>query len=78
MQGGDEPARVEGEEGLGFVVGVYFDVLVGDVLFFECDPDALDEGAKPTRVEFEGVIRGVGLYDPVSDVSDGFGVRCGP
>jgi hypothetical protein len=42
---GDEAAGVEGEEGLGFVVGVYFDVLVGDFLFFEDGPGALDEGA---------------------------------
>lgn len=44
-QGGDKAARVDGEEGLGFLVGVDFDVLVGDALVFEGDPDALDEGA---------------------------------
>lgn len=41
-EGGDEAARVEGKEGGGFGVGVYFDVLVGDLLFFEDEPDALD------------------------------------
>ena len=30
---------------MGFVVGVYFDVLVGDLFFFEDGPGALDEGA---------------------------------
>jgi hypothetical protein len=44
-QGGDEAARVDGEEGRGFAVGVDFDVLVGEELVFEGDPDALDEGA---------------------------------
>lgn len=41
----DEAAGIEGEEGLGFVVGVDFDVFVGDFLFFEDGPDALDERA---------------------------------
>ena len=41
----DEAAGVKGEEGGGFVVGVYFNVLVGDLLFFEDGPGALDEGA---------------------------------
>ena len=45
LQGGDEAAGVEGEEGLGLVVGVDFDVLVGDFLLFEDGPGALDEGA---------------------------------
>ena len=45
LEGGDEAAGVEGEEGLGFVVGVYFDVLVGDLFLFEDGPGALDEGA---------------------------------
>jgi len=44
-QGGDEAAGVESEEGLGLVVGVYFDVLIGDFLLFEDGPGALDEGA---------------------------------
>lgn len=30
---------------MGFVVGVYFDVLVGDLFFLEDGPGALDEGA---------------------------------
>lgn len=51
LQGRYEAARVEVEEGLGFVVWVYFDVLVGDFLFFEDDPGALDEGAEPAGVE---------------------------
>jgi hypothetical protein len=41
----DQTARVESQERSGFVVGVYFDVLVGDFLFFEDGPGALDEGA---------------------------------
>lgn len=45
LQSRDEAAGVEGEEGSGLVVGVDFDVLVGDVLFFEDGPGALDEGA---------------------------------
>ena len=45
LQGGDEAAGVEGEEGLGLVVGVDFNVLVGDFLLFEDGPGALDEGA---------------------------------
>lgn len=45
LQGGDEAARVESEEGLGLVVGVDFDVLVGDFFLFEDGPGALDEGA---------------------------------
>lgn len=42
---GDQAAGVEGEEGGGFVVGVDFFVAVGDALFFEHGPGALDEGA---------------------------------
>lgn len=45
FEGGDEAAGVEGQEGGVFVVGVDFDVLVGDALVFEDRPDALDEGA---------------------------------
>lgn len=45
-EGGDEAARVDFEEGLRFLVRVDFDVLVGDVLEFEGDPDALDEGTR--------------------------------
>ena len=33
------------------MVGVHFDVLVGEGLFFEGDPDALHEGAEPAGVE---------------------------
>jgi len=44
-EGGDETARVDVEEGLRFLVGVDFDVLVGDLLVLEGYPDALDEGA---------------------------------
>jgi hypothetical protein len=42
---GDKTAWVDFEERLRFLVRVYFDVLVGDVLVLEGDPDALDEGA---------------------------------
>ena len=45
LQGGDEAAGVERQEGGRFVVRVYFDVLVGDSFFFEDGPGALDEGA---------------------------------
>jgi len=45
-QGGDEAAGVDGEEGLRLLVRVDFDVLVGDALVFEGDPDALDKGAE--------------------------------
>jgi len=44
-EGGDETAGVHVEKGLGLFVGVDFDVLVGDLLVLEGDPDALDEGA---------------------------------
>ena len=44
-EGGHETARVDVEEGLRFLVGVDFDVLVGDLLVLEGYPDALDEGA---------------------------------
>jgi len=47
-EGGDEAARVEGEEGGLFVVGVDFNILVGDGLFFEGNPGALDEWAEPS------------------------------
>jgi hypothetical protein len=43
--GGDEAARIDVKEGLGFLVGVDLDVLVGDGLVFEGNPDALDKGA---------------------------------
>jgi len=43
-QGRNEAARVDVEERLRFLVGIDFDVLVGDVLVLEGDPYALDEG----------------------------------
>ena len=55
FQGGDEAAGVEGEERLGLVVGVYFDVLVGDFFLFEDGPGALDKGAAFSRIR-AGVI----------------------
>ena len=54
-EGGDEAARVEGEEGGGFVVGVDFDVLVRDFLFFEDGPGPLDEGAAGEEVGELGI-----------------------
>ena len=39
------------------MVGIDFDVLVLDALLLESDPDALDERAKPARVELEVVVR---------------------
>tara|TARA_R110002003_G_scaffold198_23_gene15584 strand:+ start:24649 stop:24813 length:165 start_codon:yes stop_codon:yes gene_type:complete len=44
-QGGNKAVGVDVEEGLGFLVWVDFDVLVGDLLVFKGDPDALDKGA---------------------------------
>jgi hypothetical protein len=44
-QGGNKAAGVDVEEGLGFLVRVDFDVLVGELLVFKGDPDALDERA---------------------------------
>jgi hypothetical protein len=38
------------QKGSLFVVGVDFDILVGDLLFFECHPDALDEATKVAYV----------------------------
>lgn len=43
------------------MVGIDFDVLVLDALFFERDPEALDEGAEPAGVEDEGCFDGVRL-----------------
>lgn len=40
----DEAARVDFEEGLWFLVGVDFDVLVGYAFEFQRYPDTLDEG----------------------------------
>ena len=51
-----ETARVQIQERLRFVVWVHFDVLVWDAFLFERDPDALDEGAEPARVEFQIVL----------------------
>jgi len=50
------------------VVRVHFDVLVLDVPFLESDPDALDEGAEPARVELEGVFGFMGLGNCWLDV----------
>ena len=44
--------RVEVDQGLGLVVWVHFDVLVGDLLFFQDGPGSLDEGA--ARWRFNG------------------------
>jgi hypothetical protein len=52
----DETSRVEGEEGLGFVVRVDFDVLVRDFFLFEDGPGALDEGAAVKVVFVRGCI----------------------
>lgn len=43
---GDQATWIDVEEGLWLLVGVYFDVLVGNLLVLEGDPDALDEGAE--------------------------------
>jgi hypothetical protein len=58
---GDEPSRVEIQQGLRLVVGVDFNVLVLDAFFFEGDPDALDEGTKPATVELQSCGGGVSL-----------------
>ena len=54
-------AGVELEEGLSFVVGIDLDVLVWDLLFLKDKPHALDEGAEPAGVEFEGLFGLVGF-----------------
>jgi hypothetical protein len=41
-EGWDKSTRVQGQERLWLVVGVDFDVFIGDVLLLESDPDALD------------------------------------
>lgn len=43
------------------VVWVHFNVLVLNTLLFERDPDALDEGTEPARVELQIVFGGVCL-----------------
>jgi len=40
-----QAARVEFQEGVGFVVRVHFNVLVGNFLLFQDGPGALNEGA---------------------------------
>lgn len=40
--GGDEALWIQSEKGGGFVVWVYFDVLVRDLFLFKSDPCALD------------------------------------
>jgi hypothetical protein len=42
-QGGDETAWVESQEGFLFMIWVDFDILVGDLLFFQHQPRPLDE-----------------------------------
>lgn len=61
LKRGDKAAGVQVQEGLWFVIRVYFDVLVLDAFFFEHDPGALHEGTEPARVEFESVLGGVSL-----------------
>lgn len=56
-------ARVQVQQRFGFVVGVYFDILVLDLLFFEHEPDSLHEGAEPACVELQGVL---GNMSPVN------------
>lgn len=51
------------------MVGVDLDVLVVELLFFESDPDALHERAKPSREKFQGMFCGVGLLSINVDVS---------
>jgi hypothetical protein len=60
---GDEAARIELEERFRFVVRVDFDVLVWNVLLFEGNPHALDEGAEPAGVELQRIVGGVGLVE---------------
>ena len=47
FEGGNETTRVQGQEGSGFVVGVYFNVLEGDLLFEE-DKPGIEELALPS------------------------------
>ena len=62
------------------MVRVHFNVLVVDVLFFESDPYALDEGAEPAGVEFERLLGSVGVYygfRRARGVGEEVGVRVG-
>jgi hypothetical protein len=61
LQSGHQAAGIEIQKGLRLVVRVYLDVLIGNAFFFQCDPDALDEGAEPAGVEFKGVFGLVSL-----------------
>jgi hypothetical protein len=70
LQRGYETAWVQIQEGLRFVVWVHFDVLVQDAFLFERDPDALDKGAEPARVEFQVMLSRVCL-ESVTDMRIG-------
>lgn len=56
---------------MGFLVGVYFDVLVGEALVFERDPDALDKGAECTTIQLEVILFGV-IFDRCQRIARGF------
>ena len=43
------------------MIRIDFDVLVLNLLFFECNPDALDEGTEPAAVKFKRVVSRVSL-----------------
>ena len=44
LQSWNEAARVEVDEGFGFVVWIDLEVLIGNFLFFKDGPGSLDEG----------------------------------
>ena len=47
----DQPTWVEGEVGWIFMVRVDFNVTVGEVLLFQCDPSSLGERTEPARIK---------------------------
>lgn len=54
-EGGDEAAWVDVEKALGLLVGVYFYVLVGDLLVLERDPYTLHEGTGEKLICWSGI-----------------------
>ena len=56
LQSRNKTAGIEIEQRLWLMVRVYLNVLVRYTLFFESYPDSLDERAKPSRIELQGVL----------------------
>ena len=63
FQSRHQASRIQSQQGSGLVVGVDFDVLVGDFLFFENGPDALHKGAEPAGIKLKRLGRLVGGDD---------------